>query len=91
MDDFEVLRELSIRTYYETYAHLNTTEDMQVYLNEAFGIKKLCGELNNSDSDFFLLYLNNTAAGYFKLNEAPSQADVNDSDALKLFKKFMIC
>ncbi len=84
MDDFDVLRELSIRTYYETFAHLNTTEDMQVYLDEAFEINKLCGELNNSDSDFFLLYFNNTIAGYLKLNEAPSQTDVNDSDALEI-------
>ena len=49
MDDLYSLRELSIRTFRETYAHLNTTEDMQSYLNEA-----------------------------------PSQTDVNDSDALEI-------
>ena len=75
MDDFDVLRELSIRTYYETYAHLNTPEDMQAYIDEAFGIKRLSGELNNSDSDFLLLYFKNTVAGYLKLNEAPSPTD----------------
>ena len=37
------------------YAHMNTIEDMQAYLNEAFEINKLCGEVKNSDSEFFLL------------------------------------
>ena len=84
MEDFDVLHELSISTYYETFAHLNTSEDMQSYLDEAFGINKLCGELNNTDSDFFFLYFNDTLAGYLKLNEAPSQTDINDSSALEI-------
>lgn len=52
MEDFDVLRELSIRTYYETFAHLNTAEDMQACLDEAFEIHKLREELNNPDSFF---------------------------------------
>ena len=84
MDDFDVLRELSIRTYYETFAHLNTPEDMQAYLDEAFEINKLQNELNDLNSDFFFLYFNDTLAGYLKLNEAPSQSDINDADSLEI-------
>ena len=84
IEDFDVLRELCIRTFYETFAHLNTVEDMQAYLDEAFEINKLRGELNNPDSDFFFLYFNDTLAGYLKLNEAPSQTDINDSSALEI-------
>ena len=84
LNDFECLRELSIRTYYETFAHLNTPEDMQTYLDEAFEISKLRNELNNPDSDFFFLYFNDTIAGYLKLNEAPSQTDINDLSSLEI-------
>ena len=84
MEDFDILRELSIRTYYETFAHLNTPEDMQSYLDEAFEVNKLRLELNNPDSDFFFLYFNDTLAGYLKLNEAPSQTDINDSSSLEI-------
>ena len=84
MKDFDTLRELSIRTYYETFAHLNTPEDMQAYLDEAFEVSKLRGELNNPDSDFFFLYFNDTLAGYLKLNEDPSQTDINDASSLEI-------
>ena len=82
--DFDTLRELSIRTYYETFANLNTAEDMQEYLDEAFEINKLYCELNNTDSDFFFLYFDDTIAGYLKLNEAPTQTDINDSSSLEI-------
>ena len=90
MDDFEILRELSIKTYYETFAHLNTPEDMQAYLDEAFEINKFRGELNNPDCDFFLLYFKDTLAGYLKLNEAPSQTDINDSSALEIERIYVV-
>ena len=83
-EDFDTLRELSIRTYYETFAHLNTPEDMQAYLDEAFEISKLRGELNNPDSDFFFLFFNEVLAGNLKLNEAPSQTDINDLSSLEI-------
>ena len=40
-EDFDILRELSIRTYYETFAHLNTKEDMDAYLEDAFNVERL--------------------------------------------------
>ena len=83
MDDFEVLRELSIRTYYETFSHLNTPENMLAQLDESFEIIQLQNELSNPDSDFFFLYFNDALAGYLKINEAPSQTDINDATSLE--------
>ena len=82
--DFDVLRELSIRTYYETFAHLNTPEDMAAYLEDAFNVDKLMAELKDANSEFYFLYYNDKLAGYLKLNEAPSQTDINDKAALEI-------
>ena len=84
ISDFDVLRELSIRTYYETFAHLNTPEDMAAYLEDAFNVEKLGKELHDPNSTFYFLYFNEQIAGYLKLNEAPSQTDINDVDALEI-------
>ena len=83
-EDFGVLRELSIRTYYETFAHLNTEEDMDAYLQDAFNVDKLSKELNDSNSAFYFLYYGEKLAGYLKLNEAPSQTDINDNTSLEI-------
>lgn len=57
MDDFDVLRELSMRTY----------------LEDAFNVEKFSGEVNDSNCEFYFLYCDGKIAGYLKLNEAPSQ------------------
>ena len=84
VDDIDTLRALSIKTYYETFADMNTLENMQAYLAEAFGINKLLRELNDPNSTFLFLYFNELLAGYLKLNEAPSQTDINDKTSLEI-------
>ena len=82
--DLPELRALSIRTFRETFAALNTPENLQEYLDSAFAEEKLRRGLANETSLFFLLYSENTPAGYLKLNEAPSQTDLNDPDSLEI-------
>lgn len=82
--DIDILRELSLKTYYETFAHLNTPEDMAAYLEDAFNVERLTKELNDPNSSFFLLYAADSLAGYLKLNEAPSQTDINDPLSLEI-------
>ena len=84
IQDFDVLRELSIRTYYETFAHLNTPENMSAYLEDAFNVERLTKEMIDPNSEFCFLYKNEQLAGYLKLNEAPSQTDINDSESLEI-------
>lgn len=82
--DLSVLCELSTKTYYETFAQLNTTENMKAYLEYAFNAEKLLDELKDVNSEFFFLFSDGELAGYIKLNEAPSQSDINDKDSLEI-------
>lgn len=84
LEDCNNLRDLCVKTFYETFAHLNTKEDMEAYLKNAFNIDKLTKELNDTNSEFYLLYHNENIAGYLKLNEAPSQTDINDKTSLEI-------
>ena len=83
-EDFATLRELAIRTYYESFAHLNTEENMAAYLEEAFNADQLIKEFSDPHSSFYFLYIDDRLAGYLKLNEAPSQTDINDPDSLEI-------
>ena len=42
------------------------------------------GDQGGLHSDFFFLYVDNQLAGYLKLNEAPSQSDLNDDASLEI-------
>lgn len=82
--DIDALRELSIRTYYETFSSLSSPEDMDAYLAQAYDREKLLRELDDNNSLFFFLYADDVLAGYLKLNEAPSQSDINDAVSLEI-------
>ena len=83
-DDFEMLRALSIKTFYETFAPMNEPEDMEEYLKTSFAEDRLRAEMGDGNSEFFFLYADERLAGYLKLNEAPSQTDINDADSLEI-------
>lgn len=83
-EDLDALRELMIRTFCEAFAHRNTDRDMEAYLKDAFNAARLRGELNNINSEFYFLYRGGKLAGYLKLNEAPSQTDLNDKLSLEI-------
>ena len=83
-EDLDILRDFSIRTFYNTFAHLNTAENMNKYLDEAFSEKRLRNELADTNSEFYFLYCEDNLAGYMKLNEAPSQTDINDKTSLEI-------
>lgn len=82
--DLDMLRDYAIETFYQTFAHLNTAEDMKKYIEDSFNKDKLRCELQNPDSSFFFLFANGCLAGYLKLNEAPFQSDINDSESLEI-------
>lgn len=90
VEDAGTLRDLSIITYHETFAHKNTTENMDAYLRTAYDIRRLRRELADSNSEFYFLYVDDSLAGYLKLNETPSQSDINDPESLEV-QRIYVC
>ena len=84
IEDLEVLQAFSRKCYYDTFASLNTPENMQAYLDEAYATEKLRAELLDPACTFVFLYLDDKLAGYLKLNEAAAQTDVHDEASLEI-------
>ena len=89
-NDLEILRELSAETFRETFAPMNTPEDMKAYLESSFIAEKFRRELRDVSTTFFLLYSGGKAAGYLKLNDAPSQTDINDPASLEVERIYVL-
>ena len=83
-DDIIELRNFSHKTYFETFAAMNTPENMAAYLHKAFNLEKLHAELLNEASSFYFLYSDNALAGYLKLNEAQAQTEFQDAASLEI-------
>ena len=83
LEDLEILQAFSRRLFFETFADMNTPENMAVYLDKAFAAEKIRAELSDENSVFYFLYRGGKLAGYLKLNEAPAQTDIHDEQSLE--------
>ena len=73
--DLEELGEISVSTYYDTFAPFNTEENTRIYLEEAYNLPKLTRELENPQSAFYFLQENDQTVGYIKLNWGEAQTE----------------
>lgn len=89
-DDLGLLRDISRKTYFETFAAMNTPENMAAYLDEAFAAERLCEQIGDADSSFYFLYCGDEPAGYVKVNEGPAQTDMGDSAALEIERIYVL-
>ena len=90
MKDLSVLQSFSRKTFFETFADVNTTENMTAYLDKAFAPEKLRMELSDTAAAFYFLYWNGSLAGYLKLNEAAAQTDIHDEQSLEI-ERIYVC
>lgn len=73
--DVNTIRDLSIATFAETFASLNTEEDMEQYNERHFSIDELQREIDNPDSTFVVAKVDGDPAGYMKVNVGDAQTE----------------
>lgn len=88
--DIDLILKLSRETFFDSFSAMNTAENMDKYLAKAFNRKKIKAEIRDPDSTFFLLLLDNNAAGYLKINEHEAQTDLKDDSGLEIERVYII-
>ncbi len=74
-DKLEILRDISIKTFIETFGSQNTKENMRQYLDSKMSFIKLKEELNEVNSYFYFIVLGSRIIGYSKLNFGSAQTE----------------
>ncbi|WP_409300371.1 GNAT family N-acetyltransferase [Peribacillus sp. SCS-155] len=83
-EELQILQEISIETFNDTFKDQNSPENMEAYLDKAFNVKQLEKELSNSSSEFFFVYVNNEVAGYLKVNADEAQSEIMGDESLEI-------
>lgn len=89
IEDLDDLQRIGYETYDETFRPVNADETMDAYLQEAFNRERMLSELNNENSWFYFLYLDDELAGYLKINDAPAQTDLNDPESMEIERVYV--
>lgn len=84
LEDLDLLQEISVETFTETFKDQNSPENMNAYLKKAFNLEQLEKELSNLSTEFYFIYANVEIAGYLKINTHDAQTEIMGNDSLEI-------
>lgn len=88
--DLEIIRNISIRTFVETFASANSPENIEIYLAQNFNGEQLRNELVEVESAFFIAWNDDEAVGYLKVNFGTSQTELKDPLAMEVERIYVL-
>ena len=83
-EDLQELKQLSRSTFQDAFGAENNPEDLEKYLNSAFGEENLQKELLNPLSEFYFAIAEGETAGYFKINLGDAQTEFKEEEGMEL-------
>lgn len=87
--DAALLSELGARTFSETFAADNTSEDMAAYVATSFSVAQQTAELEDSASTFLIAEVDGRAAGYAKLHDGEPEKSVEGPKPVELVRLYV--
>ncbi|CAM3992336.1 GNAT family N-acetyltransferase [Flavobacterium sinopsychrotolerans] len=90
VSDLETIQKISIQTFIETFAAVNTPENIANYIKDSLNTEQLTDELNNANSQFYLAYSDTEAVGYLKINFGDAQTESFNENALEVQRIYVL-
>ena len=84
------LLHISIKTFFDTFSHLNSEANMQAYLNSNLTEQKLTNELNTPGSEFYFAWVDDKLAGYLKINTGLAQTELREDSGMEIERIYVL-
>lgn len=90
LNDIDQLQSICRETFKETFAAVNTEENMTKHLEEGFSKERLSAELSDETSESYFAMDEGLVVGYLKLNGGESQTELKDAKALEIERIYVL-
>lgn len=84
------LKDIAKVTFLETFADLNSPENIEIYSANAFSEEQLIAEFEMDGSCFFFAYVDDTLGGYLKLNTGNAQTESVLESSLEIERIYVL-
>lgn len=84
------LRNIIETTFMDTFAHLNTDENIKIYAAKALSVVKITAEFENENSYFYFVCSEGEQAGYLKLNVKGAQNETSFGNAVEIERIYVL-
>ena len=88
--DAGLIADMSRKTFYDTFAAVNTKEDIDKFMNEQFSKESLMKEVIDKDGIFFLAYEGEEALGYVCMREGEKRMEFDDKPSIEIARIYAL-
>lgn len=89
-EELDFLREMSISTFVDAFGHLNTPENMELYLSEKMSVAHLTKEFDHPESTFYFALIGEEIVGYLKLNVGSAQNEAHLGKSMEVERIYVL-
>jgi len=82
--ELDALREISIRTFTESFASENSEADMNDYISKSRSVAQISKEFHTPGSDFYFALSEEKPIGYLKLNSGAAQTEFPEQNSIEI-------
>lgn len=90
VSDLDTIQKISIQTFIETFAAVNTSENIANYIKDSLNTAQLTTEFNNANSLFYIAYLDKEVVGYLKINFGDAQTETISGNTLEVQRIYVL-
>jgi diamine N-acetyltransferase len=92
LEDAEILAKIAWKSFYDAFADhpKNAPDDLKAYMDEAFSVEALAGELADRDVFFFIAEIGGQMVGYAKLKQNSREDCVSGENPLELCRLYSL-
>jgi ribosomal protein S18 acetylase RimI-like enzyme len=90
LEDLISIQNISKQSFTETFAEINTPENMEKYLLENFNTAQITLEINNPESIFYLAFWENQPIGFLKVNLGKAQTESLYKNTLEIQRIYVL-
>lgn len=88
LQDAEAILSIGIRTFRDTFDEMNKPENMMLYINKNFTLKRIKEEIQEPGSVFFIAEKKNEAVGYARIRTSKTPDELKGSAALEIERMY---
>lgn len=88
--DLKIIQNISKQSFTETFAAINSPENMEKYLEESFNTTQLTSEISNPDSPSYIAFWEKEPVGYLKLNFGNAQTESINDNAIEIQRIYVL-
>lgn len=90
LEHASLLSELSVITFFDTYAAYNTPENMRQHCHENFAVAQIAAQIQQPGTIFFIAFFDGVAAGFTKMRTSENPPELAGKKHIEIERIYVL-